>query len=84
MKTVFVNNQTKLESIIVNEQGLHEGGRIMCRICGSQGGMKISKYRGGNDHKKWSNRNTCLKCKSTERVSCFGNNVLDQKINTIF
>jgi len=70
------------ETFIVNENGKkNKGGRIICGVCGWQGGVKYSKNNRGNDIYKWTARKTCPKCKSTEKVSRMTGEVLQQTLN---
>lgn len=71
-----------MESILVNEHGKHEGGRMVCRICGNNKGMRFTRYNRGHICIKWTTRITCPICKSTERSHSNTGQIIEQKIGT--
>jgi hypothetical protein len=68
-----------MESFIVNENGEHKGGRIVCSVCGNRAGVRWTKNRRGNDGSKWTDRITC-RCGSTERFYIHSGKIIEQKL----
>lgn len=70
------------DSFIVNENGEHKGGRIVCSVCGNRSGVRWTKSNKGNDCNKWTQRVTC-KCGSTVRFYSKTGEIVEQKLAKI-
>ena len=67
-------------SFVVNENGEHEGGQIVCSVCNNQNGVRWTQsYRNPLPH-KWTRRITCLKCGSTERSYLHTGEIIEQRL----
>ena len=68
------------DSFIVNENGEHKGGLIVCSVCGNRNGVRWTKSNRGNNPNKWTERRTCLVCGSTERYRIHGGEIIEQRL----
>jgi len=75
-----MDTQTKVQSFIVNENGEHKGGQIVCSVCGNRNGVRWTKNNRGNDCRKWTFRITCLVCGSTEKAYRNTGEIVEQRI----